>query len=84
MLDSGTFASIDPGRLSPEQKEHLTRFYYDNPGSFRILNLESDEPDLATTNLSVDTVEDLRRIEALSGEDDTLGAIVPAGRRVAK
>jgi spore coat polysaccharide biosynthesis protein SpsF (cytidylyltransferase family) len=84
MLDSVTFARIDPDRLTDKQKEHLTRFYYDNPGSFRILNLESGEPALAATNLSVDTVEDLRRLEAISGEDEAARSIAPTGYCIAK
>ena len=63
LIKSQTFAGIDSLRLSPEDKEHVTRFYYQHPAEFRIINLTSENPALAEVNLSVDTVEDFRRIE---------------------
>jgi spore coat polysaccharide biosynthesis protein SpsF len=62
-LRSETFARIETDSLTPEQKEHLTRFYYENPSKFRIVNVESDDPSRASLNLCVDTPEDLRRLE---------------------
>ena len=69
MLRAATFAGLDSGRMSVEQREHVTRFYYDNPDRFRIENVESDGPNLAHVNLSVDTIDDLRRLESISDED---------------
>ncbi len=63
MLNSKTFAAIDSGRLSLDDKEHVTKFYYDHPSEFRIFNIESSHPELANTSLVVDTLEDLRRLE---------------------
>ena len=68
MLRAATFAGLDSSRMSVEQREHLTRFYYDNPDRFRIENVESDGPNLAHVNLSVDTIDDLRRLESFSDE----------------
>jgi spore coat polysaccharide biosynthesis protein SpsF len=61
-LRSETFARIETDSLTPEQKEHVTRIYYDNPAEFRIVNVESGDPSRASENLCVDTPEDLRRL----------------------
>ena len=63
LMKSQTFAAIDPVRLSPAEKEHVTRFYYQHPAEFRIINLTSEDPSLAKVNLCVDTVDDFRRLE---------------------
>ena len=68
MLKSATFAQIDPHRLSPGNKEHVTTVYYDHPGKFKILNIDSGDPTLAQTNYCVDTIEDLRRLERVARE----------------
>ncbi len=63
MLRAQTFAALDSSRLTPEQKEHVTRVYYEHPEAFRILSLCSADPRLAERNLAVDRVEDLKRLE---------------------
>jgi spore coat polysaccharide biosynthesis protein SpsF (cytidylyltransferase family) len=63
MIKSATFAGIDSTRLSDEEREHLTKFYYDHPSDFKIINIESGNPGLAQTSVAVDTLEDLHRIE---------------------
>lgn len=42
----------------------MTRYYYDNPSKFRILNFQSDI-DYGDVQLSVDTYEDFIRMEQL-------------------
>jgi spore coat polysaccharide biosynthesis protein SpsF (cytidylyltransferase family) len=59
------FAQIDSSRLSAEEREHATQVFYRAPERFRILNVLSRDPDLARQPLTVDTVEDLRAVEAL-------------------
>ncbi len=65
MVYAKTFSAINPESLSAEEQEHLTKVYYRNPQKFRILNVESCNPDLAAMNFSVDTPEDLERIEKI-------------------
>jgi spore coat polysaccharide biosynthesis protein SpsF len=64
-----TFQSIPGEKLSPEDQEHVTPFYYRRHDRFRILNLDSGNPTLAESSLAVDTVDDLRRLEGLSLEE---------------
>ena len=63
MLNSATFAAIELNRLTAEEKEHLTKVYYNHPAEFRIINIESTEPSLAEKSFAVDTLEDLCRLE---------------------
>ena len=67
LLRADAFAAIDGDALDAASREHLTRVYYANPGRFRILNLESEDPEAAARHLAVDTIDDLRRIEVEIG-----------------
>jgi spore coat polysaccharide biosynthesis protein SpsF (cytidylyltransferase family) len=68
LLNSERFARLDPVLLSAEEQEHLTKVYYNHPGRFRIVNIPSGDPSRATINYCVDTLEDLRRLEATEVE----------------
>jgi spore coat polysaccharide biosynthesis protein SpsF len=59
------FAGIDSARLSAEEREHATLAFYRAPGRYRILNVLSRDPKLAHQSFTVDTIEDLRVVEAL-------------------
>lgn len=65
LIRAETLLKTDPGRLSVENREHVTQYYYQHPEEFRIACLQSSRPELADLNLSIDTVEDLRRLEAM-------------------
>ncbi len=64
LINTATFAALDAAELDAEDKEHVTRFLHRNPQRFRIQNVESGDPSLATLELAVDTIEDLQRLEA--------------------
>ena len=61
--------AVDAETLSPDEREHVTPFFYRHPDPFRILNVESGDPRLADVHLAVDTIEDLKRLEQLSDEE---------------
>lgn len=63
MIKSDTFAKIDQNKLTIEEKEHITKFYYNHPRDFRMQNIESSDPLLAKQNLCIDTIDDLHRLE---------------------
>jgi len=63
MLRTESFIKIDPARLSAEEAEHLTKVYYHHPHEFNIINIESGDPSLAQVCYTVDTIEDLLRLE---------------------
>lgn len=57
------YAAIDPFGLTDEEKEHVTKFFYNHPQDFKIVNFESGNAALSQVNLCVDTIEDMRRLE---------------------
>jgi spore coat polysaccharide biosynthesis protein SpsF (cytidylyltransferase family) len=46
----------------PAQREHVTKYIYDNPKSFKILNVSNEAGNLSDQNDCVDTFEDLEKI----------------------
>jgi spore coat polysaccharide biosynthesis protein SpsF len=66
LIRARALLAINPGELLAADKEHVTPFFYRRPDRFRILNVQSGNPQLAELSLVVDTVEDLRRLEQLS------------------
>ena len=65
LLNSQTFSRIDLERLSNEDCEHVTKFYYSHANEFRIMNLENLNADYGKLNFVVDTLDDLRRVEEM-------------------
>lgn len=63
LLRAETFAGLDFEGLNPEEREHLTKVYYNHPQRYKIINFESDDRGLAGEKLAVDTVGDLERLE---------------------
>jgi spore coat polysaccharide biosynthesis protein SpsF (cytidylyltransferase family) len=63
LLRTETFMMLDSRELDASEKEHVTKFYYNHPDRFTIINVESGNPDLSSLNYCVDTPEDLRRLE---------------------
>lgn len=61
MVRAETFSRLVPA--TADQREHVTKIFYDHPDRYRILNFESDDATQASVNLCVDTPEDLRRLE---------------------
>jgi len=63
LLRAATFAALDEGALLPAEREHVTKVYYNHPDRYRIVNLRSANPQLASVSLAIDTIDDLRRVE---------------------
>ncbi|MBI5726156.1 MAG: spore coat protein [Planctomycetes bacterium] len=64
LLKAGTFAAIDQSALTDQQREHLTKVYYDNPEKYRIVNVKLSGAIKGPESCVVDTIEDLRQLEA--------------------
>jgi spore coat polysaccharide biosynthesis protein SpsF len=71
LIRARTFAGIKPSSLTPDEREHLTKVFYNHPQRFQIVNIESGEPQRAEQDLTVDTLDDLRRLEELAGQRET-------------
>jgi spore coat polysaccharide biosynthesis protein SpsF (cytidylyltransferase family) len=65
LLRAESFSKIDAMRLSSDDREHVTKYYYSHADEFKILNLENMDADYAKLNFVVDTLDDLRRVEAM-------------------
>lgn len=65
LIRSATLRAMTSHEVTSDDREHVTRFVHRHPQRFQIEQLVSPRPSLAALNLSVDTVEDLHRLERL-------------------
>ena len=64
IINYKSFMSIDPKNLKKNEKEHVTRYFYNNYSKYKILNFKSDV-NYSNFNLSVDTQKDLNKIKKI-------------------
>lgn len=64
-LAAERFAALDTQTLDADEREHVTLHYYRKPAQFRIVNLRANTSEFVGQRLVVDTIEDLRRLEAI-------------------
>lgn len=62
-LNTATFMSLSSGELSSDQREHVTKVFYDDRGKWRIRSVVSQEPAWQAQPLVVDSLDDLKRLE---------------------
>ena len=62
ILSGKTFRRIAENIRDKDDREHVTRFFYNNSGEFHIYNIPSSI-DLSEIQLSVDTKDDMRLFE---------------------
>lgn len=70
VLDTAAFAAGYEEMTEPEHFEHVTRFFYERPERFEILNIESGHEDWSSVHAAVDTEEDLKRLRRLMARID--------------
>jgi spore coat polysaccharide biosynthesis protein SpsF len=63
LIRTSVLLALDASELSVHDREHVTPFFYANPERFRLTSV--DLPARAGGPLTVDTVEDLARLEAM-------------------
>jgi spore coat polysaccharide biosynthesis protein SpsF len=80
LLNASTLRTIDGSVLTAHDREHVTAFFYRNAGRYRIVNVHSATPSLSGHSLAIDTLDDLRRLEAMPADEQAklLAATVPA------
>jgi spore coat polysaccharide biosynthesis protein SpsF len=66
LIRASLFASIADADMNDHDREHVTPFFYRHPDRFRILGVRSSDPKLADASTAVDTIDDLRRLEAMT------------------
>ena len=83
LIHSAALLGVQARELTAHDREHVTAFFYRHPGRFRIVNVESGNPRLATLSVAVDTIDDLERVARMSPYDlealshDLCGASAP-------
>jgi spore coat polysaccharide biosynthesis protein SpsF len=65
LIRSTALMSINLADLLPDDLEHVTPYFYRRAERFRILNIKSDNPQPTSLSLSVDSIEDLQRLELM-------------------
>jgi spore coat polysaccharide biosynthesis protein SpsF len=63
MINTRSLLSIDSALVTDEEREHVTKVFYNHPDRYRVENIESGNLALAQIDLTVDTLEDLQRLE---------------------
>jgi spore coat polysaccharide biosynthesis protein SpsF len=58
------FRTLDPTALTPDQREHVTKVFYERSHDWRLGSVICRDPDWAGVRMVVDRVEDLRALEA--------------------
>ena len=66
VIRTSTFKKVYEKMSKPDHFEHVTKYFYENSDEFRIKNFSNDK-DLSSYRLVVDTPEDLKRIEKIIG-----------------
>lgn len=65
LLGTKTFLGMEKDVVEREDREHLTRYYYRNPEKFKIHNIKCDNSFDPGLRLTVDEIQDLKRLEIL-------------------
>jgi spore coat polysaccharide biosynthesis protein SpsF len=64
LIRASALLSLPADELTADDREHVTRFFYRNAERFRIVSVELPGGALPGQDVAVDTVEDLRELEA--------------------
>lgn len=64
VVKTATFLKAQPSFSSADDKEHVTRHFYENPQAYKIHNMPA-KGDHSKINLSVDTPQDMARFERI-------------------
>ncbi len=63
LIKREAFLAVDPEQLSAEEKEHATRYFYNHNKDYEIINIELGKRSYKSGSYTVDTVDDLKRME---------------------
>lgn len=71
LIRRSALLAVDADAVTPEEREHVTPFFYSRPDRYRIRNVGSGSAALAAESFAVDTPEDLARLEGTSRLDQS-------------
>jgi spore coat polysaccharide biosynthesis protein SpsF len=58
------FRALNSNKLTSDQREHVTKVFYDQPDRWRLRSVICEDPGWASVRMVVDHLEDLRALEA--------------------
>jgi spore coat polysaccharide biosynthesis protein SpsF (cytidylyltransferase family) len=61
---TAVFRALDSSRLTPDQREHVTKVFYDRPAHWRLRSVICEDPGWTSVSMVVDHLDDLRALEA--------------------
>ena len=64
IIKSESFLKIDSSKLSISEREHVTKYFYNNQKEFKIYNYRNNH-DMSHYNLSIDTIKDFNLIKKI-------------------
>jgi spore coat polysaccharide biosynthesis protein SpsF len=70
---SAVFRALNAGDLTPDQREHVTKVFYDRPDDWRLRSVICAEPQWADVRMVVDHLDDLRALEAGVAQPPSFG-----------
>ncbi|MGJ4932265.1 cytidylyltransferase domain-containing protein [Bradyrhizobium sp. HKCCYLS2038] len=75
---SSVFCTLDPETLTADQREHVTKVFYDRPADWRMRSVVCSDARWMGERMVVDTLEDLRRLEDGAELPPSFGALAVA------
>jgi spore coat polysaccharide biosynthesis protein SpsF len=72
---SDVFRALNSNDLTPDQREHVTKVFYDRPGDWRLRGVICEDPKWFGVRMVVDDLADLRRLEAGVAQPASFGAL---------
>ena len=61
---SDVFRALNSNELTSDQREHVTKVFYDRPDRWRLRSVICEDPAWANVRMVVDNLDDLRALEA--------------------
>lgn len=68
LVRAAVFREVVLDNMHSNEKEHVTQYFYNRSNKYKILNLQRDQEPFELGSYAVDTVADLKRLEALMDE----------------
>jgi spore coat polysaccharide biosynthesis protein SpsF len=82
LIRTPTLRTIMDRGVSAEQQEHVTPYFYDNPGEFRIVDLPNPPSGYSCPGFAVDTEADLTALNAIFAIRDDLDLTAEQADRI--
>jgi spore coat polysaccharide biosynthesis protein SpsF len=72
---SDVFRTLDTSGLTPDQREHVTKVFYDRSDEWRLRSVVCEDQEWASARMVVDHLDDLRVLEAGVAQPASFGAL---------